>query len=172
MSIINTVAAWDLMLFWNRIVPFEEFSVPGNGSTDFRILRFVLLIELLISEYIYYLITIVNKNTCLLSCKIFDNYKLLNFSFLWSNRTFGAFIIFKLPQFQNSWAFKLFSFIMLWKLLSCRNQLTDQDKTIKYWFLLDRTFWCKWCSRSLQFLWIQLYFLSTARNLFAAEQCQ
>ena len=82
MSIINTVAAWDLMLFWNRIVPFEEFSVPGNGSTDFRFLRFVLLIELLISEYIYYLITIVNKNTCLLSCKIFDNYKLLNFSFL------------------------------------------------------------------------------------------
>ena len=37
MSIINTVAAWDLMLFWNSIVPFEEFSVPGNGSTDFRL---------------------------------------------------------------------------------------------------------------------------------------
>ena len=36
MSIINTVAAWDLMLFWNSIVPFEEFSIPGNGSTDFR----------------------------------------------------------------------------------------------------------------------------------------
>ena len=50
MSNTNT-AVWDLMLLYNTIVLFEEFSVSVNGSNGFRFCGLYRYLELLIREY-------------------------------------------------------------------------------------------------------------------------
>ena len=95
---IKFTAVWNPMLLCNKIVPFEGFSVLGNGSHEF--LRFILSFKALDMGILFtmYLGTIIKKAPACLAAKalIIKSYSII---FLKSNETSRAFTIFKLSHF-------------------------------------------------------------------------